>query len=663
MKLISKSSFAVLAMVLAVLLLPAALSFAAPLAPTLAAEQVLTNYEANKKPFVATGAGRVHVSWSLPDHAQFAERAEEANGAFSYATLGTIGSNSTYYNAVVAVGTDGSMHYAWVEDGTNVHYRRRAPGQNWTDDRVIASNQGFAHYPAIAVQGSANVWVTWRLGNEDIAFAYSNDGGSNWPISSSVGARSYAGTPRVASSPLGGAFLTWTGTDGHIFLGAWNGSDFGISQITKDDKYFEPTVAVAPNGQVFLAWRHTDRGVFYAASQSNGTWSISNVFQHPDVRGAASIAVDGLGNVNLAWISRAGGSYNTWYAIQKPGESFSNPIVVSNDGGAFKANPDLAVSTRSDRVVAHIVWESFNGGSAIRYARAETSLTSPDTTPTPTPQPQPTPNAPATGVFDFASSSFRDLWTRTDSLVQQNAVNYSWIWGPSPFTQGLREYYVQSPGQSRVVQYYDKSRMEINQPDAPRGAYYVTNGRLADELITGLLQTGDAQYDQRNPAAIAVAGDPQNTFPLYQDLRTVYRRQRPGDRANEEIFRALDGSVQIKPVPGASTDPAMLITQRVGGIGIPRVFWDYMNRPGRVVENGRAVTATPLFDWRYVIGEPLTEAYWTYIRVNGRDQGVLVQAFERRVLTYTPANPGEFQVEMGNIGRHYFEWRYGAQPR
>ena len=652
-----------LVLAVAALLLPAALSFAAPLAPALAEEQVLTNYEANKKPFVATGAGRVHVSWSLPGHAQFAERAEEAGGAFGYSTLGSIGSNSTYYNAVVAVGSDGTVHYAWVEDGANVHYRRRAPGQNWTNDRVLAGGQGFAHYPAISVQGSANVWVTWRLGSEDIAFAYSNDGGNNWPINNSVGARSYAGTPRVASSPLGGAFLTWTGTDGHIYLGAWNGSNFGISQVTNDDKYFEPTVAVAPSGQVFLAWRHTDRGVFYAASQANGRWGISNVFQHPDVRGAASIAVDGHSNVHLAWVSRAGGAYNTWYAIQKPGELFSNPIVVSNDGGAFKANPDLAASMHADRVVAHIVWESFDGGmaSAIRYARAQTSLTS--TGPTPTPTPQPTPNAPATGVFDFASSSFRDLWTRTDSLVQRNAVNYSWIWGPNPFTAGVREYYVQSPGQSRVVQYYDKSRMEINQPDAPRGPFYVTNGRLADELITGQMQTGDAQYEQRNPAAIAVAGDPQNTFPLYQDLRTVYRRQRPGDRANEEIFRALDGSVQIKPVPNANTDPAMLITQRVGGIGIPRVFWDYMNRPGSVVENGRTVTSTPLFDWRYVIGEPLTEAYWTYIRVNGRDQGVLVQAFERRVLTYTPTNPGEFQVEMGNIGRHYFEWRYGVRPR
>ena len=262
----------------------------------------------------------------------------------------------------------------------------------------------------------------------------------------------------------------------------------------------------------------------------------------------------------------------------------------------------------------------------------------------------------------FADPAFQRTWERLDRPVYYGQVSRSYTWG-GQVSGGFQEAYREGPAGQHLVQYFDKSRMEINQPDAPRGPFYVTNGRLADELITGQMQTGDAQYEQRNPAAIAVAGDPQNTFPLYQDLRTVYRRQRPGDRANEEIFRALDGSVQIKPVPNANTDPAMLITQRVGGIGIPRVFWDYMNRPGSVVENGRTVTSTPLFDWRYVIGEPLTEAYWTYIRVNGRDQGVLVQAFERRVLTYTPTNPGEFQVEMGNIGRHYFEWRYGVRPR
>jgi hypothetical protein len=42
-------------------------------------------------------------------------------------------------------------------------------------------------------------------------------------------------------------------------------------------------------------------------------------------------------------------------------------------------------------------------------------------------------------------------------------------------------------------------------------------------------------------------------------------------------------------------------------------------------------------------------------------QDVLMQCFERRCLTYTPANPLAWRVEMGNVGLHYYSWRYDAE--
>jgi hypothetical protein len=36
-----------------------------------------------------------------------------------------------------------------------------------------------------------------------------------------------------------------------------------------------------------------------------------------------------------------------------------------------------------------------------------------------------------------------------------------------------------------------------------------------------------------------------------------------------------------------------------------------------------------------------------------------VQAFERRVLTYNPDNSDGWKVEAGNVGQHYYQWRYG----
>jgi hypothetical protein len=62
------------------------------------------------------------------------------------------------------------------------------------------------------------------------------------------------------------------------------------------------------------------------------------------------------------------------------------------------------------------------------------------------------------------------------------------------------------------------------------------------------------------------------------------------------------------------------------------------------------------------MGYPISEPYWARAKVGGVEQDVLVQAFQRRVLTYTPSNPSGWQVEMGNVGRHYYQWRYGRQP-
>ena len=74
---------------------------------------------------------------------------------------------------------------------------------------------------------------------------------------------------------------------------------------------------------------------------------------------------------------------------------------------------------------------------------------------------------------------------------------------------------------------------------------------------------------------------------------------------------------------------------------------------------GQTVSAR-LFDPPYfVVGLPITEAYWVTAMVGGKSKTVLVQAFERRVLTYTPDNPEGFRVEMGNVGLHYLAWRYG----
>jgi hypothetical protein len=79
------------------------------------------------------------------------------------------------------------------------------------------------------------------------------------------------------------------------------------------------------------------------------------------------------------------------------------------------------------------------------------------------------------------------------------------------------------------------------------------------------------------------------------------------------------------------------------------------------VENDGQIREGEPVDWHAIVGYPVSEPFWVRTRVGGAERDVLVQVFERRVLTYDPANAAGWRVEMGNVGRHYYHWRYGEE--
>jgi hypothetical protein len=273
------------------------------------------------------------------------------------------------------------------------------------------------------------------------------------------------------------------------------------------------------------------------------------------------------------------------------------------------------------------------------------------------------PSLPAAAVAP-GTQPFQRTWQHTDEPVAAQQVTRSWMWGPAAFTAPLFEEYHDSPGQRRVVQYFDKSRMEITFPDAhDDGVWYVTNGLLVRELMTGAIQVGNDAYLQQEPARINVAGDPDDPAGVTYWFMGLLQ----GEQATPE------GTVLDRVLtPGAAdglttTNPDLasygVVAERYApetGHTIAAPFWAFMNATGTVYQDGRMTTARLFQNPFYATGFPLTEAYWATVRVGGTPHDVLVQCFERRCLTYTPANPVAWQVEMGNVGQHYYRWRYGT---
>ena len=263
----------------------------------------------------------------------------------------------------------------------------------------------------------------------------------------------------------------------------------------------------------------------------------------------------------------------------------------------------------------------------------------------------------SSAITSSAELAWDRTWAREDQPVATGAAQRTWVWGPSAFAT-VEEPYDNAPGGARAVRYYDKSRMEITTPYADQSSvWYVTNGLLAKELISGEMQLGDNHFVNKGPANIPVAGDPDDTTgPTYATLNGVLNA--PPTPVGTEIHSTIDRQGTIGNSGPGGVHASQLISET--NHTIADVFWNYLNSDG-TIWNGSANVNGKLFDPTFfATGYPITEAYWSKVKVGGQIKDVLVQCFERRCLTYTPSNPAGWQVEMGNVGRHYYLWRYGG---
>ncbi len=246
------------------------------------------------------------------------------------------------------------------------------------------------------------------------------------------------------------------------------------------------------------------------------------------------------------------------------------------------------------------------------------------------------------GAPVFANPAFAQQWNSVESVIPN-------FWGPAyaPAAGVTTEPYVEGSfnGQAgvRLVQYFDKARMELTNPATGT----VTNGLLTVELKSGQLQLGDNSFQGLQPAQIGIAGDPGSPGPTYATLGILPEREAQRNDAVSLVYNlSTNGFTSGTP----STDPQAAFTTYLGdpngrfGQNVPKAFADFLQRiPGGYLSS---------------MGYPISPAFQATITLNGQaDVPVIIQAFQRKVLTYTPSNQPAFQVEFGNIGQHYYTWR------
>jgi hypothetical protein len=268
----------------------------------------------------------------------------------------------------------------------------------------------------------------------------------------------------------------------------------------------------------------------------------------------------------------------------------------------------------------------------------------------------------------FADPAFEALWNRSDGVVASGGILRPWVWGPVPGA-ALTESFTGLPNDSHIVQFFDKGRMEINDPGADKSdPFYVTNGRLAVELVSGQIQTGLDTFEDRSPAQIDLASDVDDpTAPTYLSFNGVVNLPGTGqsrfasDHTGAIVRTAIDRQGNTQPWPADHPDYGVTLAyyEKETSHNIPDVFWTYLNQQTSIVQDGQVVQGPLFYPWFAVTGYPISEPYWSYVKVEGKYTDVLIQVYERRVLTFIPHLPSPYKVQMGNIGQHYYDWRYG----
>ena len=261
-----------------------------------------------------------------------------------------------------------------------------------------------------------------------------------------------------------------------------------------------------------------------------------------------------------------------------------------------------------------------------------------------------------------ANAFFERTWARIDRPVATGTTQRTWLWGPEAFTGELVESYAEAHNHGRTVQYFDKARMEINHDiNVPsESPWFVTNGLLVTELATGRLQLGDTTFEQRTPSNRRIAGDENGGAPTYATIGALMAL--PAYQFGHVITERLAPDTTVVSDPSlAGLDVTAYYYAPETQHAVAEPFWYFLTSSQPVYENDQIVSDDLFEHPFYATGLPITEAYWVHTTLNGNETDILVQAFERRVLTYTPTNQAGWQVESGNVGRHYYEWRYGDE--
>jgi hypothetical protein len=288
-------------------------------------------------------------------------------------------SNPMEHSGLPAIAADssGNINVVWTDHTPGNHdiYFSRSPdgGETWDPAVNISNTPGVSSRPDIAVDYAGNINVAWYDETSfiyNIYFSRSTDDGLNWsqPVDIS-NPLEYTASPDITVDSAGNIYAAWSAE-------SYYGFDIYFSRAPVDglswsqpvnishnfDSSVYPAIAVDSAGNPRVVWydiiymgKINKSIVRFGHSADNGaTWGQPvNLSDKMEIHYYADIAVDSVGNINVAWSDDSGDSLYIFYRRSiDNGVTWSQAVNVSHDVGV-PLYPAMALDSAGN---INLVW-------------------------------------------------------------------------------------------------------------------------------------------------------------------------------------------------------------------------------------------------------------------------------------------------------------------
>jgi hypothetical protein len=269
-------------------------------------------------------------------------------------------SGMTQWHPCLALGDSGNIYIAWQDHRNNndIYFANSTDGGNtFSPNKKINDDAGTKPQwePCIAAFGAEILYIAWedsRINNRDIYFTNSTDGGGTFSPNKKVNddiRNAWRYQTSTAVDDEGKVFIVWVDDrmgdwDIYFAISTDGGNTFSEDKRVNDDLTAEmqwtPNIAVDSKGDIYIVWEDwrnvSEPDIYFAKSTDGGNTFSTNKRINDDLSGEGqmtpSIAIDESDNIYIVWEDSRNFDLDIYFVNStNGGDSFSPNKMVNDD--------------------------------------------------------------------------------------------------------------------------------------------------------------------------------------------------------------------------------------------------------------------------------------------------------------------------------------------